>query len=126
MESLQGTALTNIARTATATSADFSNPFIGARLTLYIDVTVDANSASITPSLQGYDVASTKWFTFWTAAAPVASVAQTSYALGPGLLASVSGGFTDVENVVVPATWRLVMTAADSDEIEYGVGWALS
>ena len=125
-ESREGIALVSAARTATTSSENLSNPGVGARLTIYIDVTVDPASASVTPSLLAYDRASGKYDTIWTAAAAVAAVAQTMYALGPGLLVSVKEDYTDAGNVIIPATFIIRMTAADGDSLTYSIGYSLS
>ena len=95
-------------------------------LTIIVDVTVDPASAAITPSLQALDPASGKWVTVWTAAAALTAVGTAIYALGVGILASVPGGFTDVENIPIPPTWRFHMAVADTDSMTYSVGFTLT
>ncbi len=125
-ETLQGIAFVSKLRTATESSRDISNPGGLENLTIFIDVTVDAESAAITPSVLAWDRASKKYFTLWTAAATVAAVAQTVYGLGPGLLVSVKEDYTDAGNIIIPPTFIIRMTAADGDDMTYSVGWALS
>ena len=118
-----GVALVSEARTVETGSEPLGG---GGHLVINVDVTLDAASASITPTVQGWDIASGKWDTIWTAAAALTATGQVNYQLGPGLLASVGGGYTDTENVVIPDTWRFLMLVNDADAITYSLGWSIS
>jgi len=124
-ENIEGIALASAARTATANSADLTN-HNGDFLTIFVDVTVDPATASITPSVQVKDSISGSYHTVWTAAAAFAAVGTFVYQLGPGLLAGAPGGYTDAENVVVRRTFRVVMTAADAGSITYSADYTLN
>ena len=118
-----GVALASAARTLETASEALGG---GGHLVLNVDVTLDAASASITPTVQGWDSASEKWDTIWTAASALSATGQVNYQLGPGLLAATGGGYTDTENVVIPDTWRFLMLVNDADAITYSVGWSIS
>ena len=121
----EGTAFVSAARTATATSDDLKNHNY-TYLTIFVDATVEADTASVTPSVQIKEIEGGAYFTIWTAAAAIEAVGQTAYQLGPGLLTSVDEDWTDTGNVVIPRTFRIVMTHADSDALTYSVTYSLS
>ncbi len=95
----EGVAFVSALYTATQSTPAIGNAG-GRYLTVYVDATVDAESASVTPSMEGWDRASGKWYTVWTGAAG-ADVVSRSYALGPGLLATAVGGHTET----APDAW---------------------
>ena len=122
---LEGTAFVSAAYTATQNSGDLTNHNYR-YLTIYVDATVEADTASVTPSVQIKDPVGGGYFTIWTAAAAIEAIGDTAYQLGPGLLASVDGDYTDTENVVIPRTFRIVMTHADTDALTYSVTYSLT
>ena len=82
-----------------------------------IDVTLDAASASITPSIEGFDPLSETWTTILTGAA-IAAVGDVQLRIGVGLpvTANLSA------NYVIPQRFRFSMAVADTDAITYSVG----
>ena len=125
MSTRDGTIFVSAAKTATEYSEPISSRGLKF-LILYVDVTAIAATPSVTFSVQALDPASGKWFTIWTAAAALTAVSTAIYALGPGLLDSVPGGYTDVENIVLPPTLRVTRTHADTDSFTSSTGYALT
>ena len=117
---MRGTALESAARTADATSEPIGG---GGRLILHVNATVDDGTAAVTPKIQTPDPVSGNWITIWTAAATIADVVHRIYQLGPGLLASTGGGYTDTENIIIPEVFRVFMDAADAESLTYSVGY---
>lgn len=96
-------------------------------MVIAVDVTAGTALAAITPSVQMQERASGTWKAIWTAAAAFDNtVATYTYALGPGLLASVPGGHTDVENIVVPPTFRVLFSVADTKSVTYSASYQLT
>ena len=112
-------------RTITHNSGDLDNHNYR-YLTIFVDTTAESDTASVTPSVQIKEKAAGDYFTIWTAAAAIEAVGNTAYQLGPGLLASAGGGYTDTENVVIPRTFRVVMTHADGDLLTYSATYSLT
>lgn len=120
--------LASAARTTTVTSEQISSGGAG-HLTLCIDVTALAATPAVTPAVQVQEISGGAWKAIWTAAAAITDVTGTGtylYAIGVGLLASVPGGYTDVENVVLPPVFRIVLTHGDADSITYSASYHLS
>ena len=122
----EGIILASAARTTTAlgTSIDFDN-YNSRFLTLFVNVSADSG-ADITPSLQYKDPISDTYETIWTAAAAISATGQFGYQLGPGLLASAGGAWVDTENVVIPKTWRVVVSHNDTTSITYSGTYSLN
>lgn len=106
--------LASAARTATTTSDDFIVPY-GRTLSLIIDRTASAATPSVVPTIRGvtplgvvYDV---------LAGAAITGTGTTVLRVGHGCpeTANLSTGMP------LPATFRLVMTAADADSLTYSV-----
>jgi len=112
--------LASAARTAEAGATAQAN-VIGRSLILFVDVTVDAASGAITPTLQIKDHISGDWFTIWTAAAPIAATGHFVYAFFPGCVTGADASFTESQNIPVPYHWKFVMTVADTDSLTYSV-----
>jgi hypothetical protein len=109
--------LPSAARTTATVTDSFNNR--GARgIILFFDSTAVTDTPTITPSLQAYDPQTAAWFTVWTAAAAIASAADTTYLLYPG---ASGGNFTEVDGIPLPAIWRLSIAVLDADSITYSV-----
>lgn len=120
----EATALASAARTAQADSADITN-HNAKFLQLFVNVTVDGGTAAVTPTLQVKDSISSAYHTVWTAATTIADTGTFVYSLGPGLLASVTGGQTDTENVLIPRVFRVRVTVADAESLTYSISYNL-
>ncbi len=120
----EDTAFDSAAYTATQNSGDLINHNYR-YLTIFVDATVEADTASVTPSVQ-IKSKSGDYFTIWTAAAAIEAIGNTAYQLGPGLLAATGEDYTDTGNVVIPRTFRIVMTHADTDDLTYSVTYSLT
>jgi len=111
----EATALASAARTATASSADQVN-YNGRMLSVVINVSALADTPSVVPTIEGKDPISGTYYTILTGAAIVAT--------GITVL-RVAPGITPVANVavadMVPRTFRVTMTHADTDSITYSV-----
>ncbi len=119
-----GVLLANVARTTEQTT-EWQSSRGADWLLLLFDWTVEDVAATLTLRVEALDPASGKAFTVWTAAAALTAIGKVSYAIGTALLASAPGGLTDVENVPVPATWRVVIAVGDSSEWEASLGFML-
>lgn len=110
--------LTSAVRTATPTVPILSASSALSDIHIIIDVTLDAASAIITPALQGFDVASSKWYDLVDAITTVAAVGTTviRYGENTAVVANASNqGF-------MPSKIRLTLTHTDTDAITYSVG----
>ena len=122
-QTMEGVLFESAIRTVAASSERKSSR--GAEgLIISVTVSLDAEAASITPSVQAL-TPDEVWHTIWTAAAPIAAVGTTLYQLGRGLLASAGGGYTDTENILIPPTWRMSMAVADTDDITWLANYML-
>ena len=111
--------LSSAARTAAITSADITNSeYRGCHV--IIDVTVDPASASITPTIQGLDSVSGKYYTLLTGSA-ISAVGTTILRVYPGLGASANA----IANDILPNKFRISMAVADTDSITYSVAVSL-
>ncbi len=113
--------LASAARTAATTSSIetvINSDYRGCHI--IIDVTVDPASASITPTIQGYDTVSGKYYTLLVGNA-IAAVGTTVLRIYPGLTASANV----IANDILPSKFRISMAVADTDSITYSVSASL-
>ena len=111
--------LASDARTAATTSVTrLNSDFRGCHI--IIDVTVDPASASITPTIQGFDTVSGKYYTLLTGNA-ISAVGTTILKIYPGLTASANA----IANDILPSKFRISMAVADTDSITYSVSASL-
>ena len=111
--------LPSAARTAATTSEVITNSdYRGCHI--IIDVTVDPASASITPTIQGYDTVSGKYYTLLVGNA-IAAVGTTVLRVYPGLTASANVTANDI----LPSKFRVSMAVADTDSMTYSVSASL-
>ena len=112
------TILASGARTTTQTGSDQINP--GARgLLVVVDMTV-VGTGSITMTIQGKDPASAKYYTILASAAVITNVTNL-YRVYPTITASANAIAQDV----LPATWRILVTANNANSATYSVGAVL-
>ena len=114
------TLLTSAARTAQTDSSDQVN-FNAKGVMIILDITVDAVSVGLTPSILMKDPVSGKDVTIWTATAPATAVGTDIYLIYPGVLAADFNG-TEAVSIALPRTWVLRIAVADADEATYSVG----
>lgn len=105
------------ARTATPTAVTINN-LSGKALQLIVDVTAITATPSITVAIEGYDVASAKWYSLLGSIAAIATAIQRIYRIYPG--ATASAGLT--ANDFIPKTIRISVTHGDADSITYSIG----
>lgn len=110
------TLLASAARTATVTAGPVNSPS-DTGVCVYISATASADTPSVVPKIQGQCPASGAWFDILEGAA-ITGASQVRLSVAPDL--------TPVANVaasaVLPANWRVVFTAADSDSLTYSAG----
>jgi hypothetical protein len=110
------TLFASLARTATATGADQTNP-AAKGLMVVIDVTAVTADPSVVFTIQGKDPLSGKYFTLLASAA-ITATGTTVLRIYPGLVVAANLVASDV----LPGIWRIVATHADADSITYSVG----
>jgi hypothetical protein len=104
------------ARTATVSSADITNYF-GRACHVYIKVTDSALTPSVVFTIEGKDEVSGDYYTILAAAAMTGAAVKILRVV-PGLTAAANLIASDV----LPRTWRVTATHADTDSITYSVG----
>ena len=107
--------LASSARTAAITSDDQHNADAKGVIVI-IDTTVDPGTASVTPTIQGKDPVSGKYYTLLTGAA-IAAVGTIILRVHPELTAAANLVAKDA----LPATWRFSMAVADAESLTYSV-----
>ena len=118
-KNVAGIALASAARTATVSSVDILND-LAKGVHIVLDVTAVADTPSVVLKIEAKDPASGGYYTLLTGAA-VTTVSTNIYKVYPGLTASVNAIVSDV----VPKTFRVTLTHADTDSITYSVGYSL-
>lgn len=103
------------ARTTTVTQADQTN-YNHKGIIAVLDVTVPG-TGSITLEIDGKDPVSGKYYAILTGAA-VTTTTTNIYRVYPGLTAAANATASDV----LPRTWRLKITANNSNSITYSCG----
>ena len=111
--------LASAARTALVTGADQTNEYARG-LHVIIDVTLDPALASITPTIQGKDEISGKYYDLLVGAA-IAAVGVTVLKIYPGITVAANVSASDI----LPKTWRVNMAVADADSMTYGIAATL-
>lgn len=111
--------LASAARTATESSADFTN-YNAKGIKVVIDVTADPATASVVFDIEGKDPISGNYYPLLTSAAIVA-VGTTILTVFPGVSETANIKASDV----LPRTYRVTATHADADSITYSVSGAL-
>lgn len=85
---------------------------------IFVDVTTDANSAIISPTIvMTPSIGTAK--TIWTVTTPIADVGQFAYVFYPS--AEDVGSYTEQQEMVIPPDWKFTMTVNDADDIVYSV-----
>lgn len=118
------TILSSAARTAKPTIADqnlYENTANIRGVMVIVDVTAVADTPSITPSIQGKDPVSGKYFSLLTASAALTGMGTSVYVIYPGV-GTASAGITQVAGFILPSTWRVNIPHDDADSITYSVG----
>ncbi len=107
------------AQTATQTQADQTNN-TAKGIKVVLDMTNVGAGPSVTLEIDGKDAASGKYYSILTGAA-VTTVSTNVYTVYPGLTASANVAANDV----LPHTWRVKVTANNSNSGTYSVGASL-
>lgn len=110
--------LASAARTTTQTVADQTN-FNGRGVVVTLDVT-SAGTGSITLEIDYKDPVSGKYLPLLTGAAVVAN-GTTQYTVYPGITAAANAA----ASMILPRTWRVVVTANNANPVTYSVGAAV-
>ena len=102
---------------ASFTGTDIHNPGYG-NVHVYLDVTLDAASASITLSIQGKDLTSGDYYTLLSSAAVSAvTTGPNRYSVGTGVATVTNVSL----NAALPKVWRVIVVGADTDAITYSI-----
>lgn len=109
------TLLASAARTASNNTADQSNNSYRG-LHVIIDVTAVSATPSVVATIQGKDEVSGVYYDLLVATA-ITATGTTVLKVYPGIAAAAGGAASDV----LPSTWRVKLTHADSDSITYSV-----
>lgn len=110
------TLLASAARVADVNTADQVNH--GARgVHVIIDVTLDPASASFTPTIQGKDPLSGKYYDLLVGNA-ITATGTTVLKIYPGIVALANAAANDI----LPRDWRVKLVHVDGDTITYSVG----
>lgn len=112
---VDATLLASAARTTTQTVADQTN-YNGRGVTVTLDVTV-IGTGSITLEIDGKDTASGKYVALLTGVAVTAN-GTTQYTVYPGVTAAANAAVS----MILPRTWRVVVTANNANSVTYSVG----
>lgn len=110
------TILPSAVRAAASNSQDQFN-LDGRGLILVLDITVVPGVDTITPTIQGKDPASGKYFTILAGAAQV-GVATVILRVYPGLVVAANLAANDI----LPVIWRLAMVHSAGSNFTYSVG----
>jgi len=81
-----------------------------------IDVTSITNTPILTPTIEGYDPVSAKWYDILPGN-PISSVGTTVMKVGPGIQSVVGAAAADI----LPQSWRVTVAVADADSATYSV-----
>ncbi|MBX9392275.1 hypothetical protein K4749_01340 [Streptomyces sp. TRM72054] len=103
------------ARTASPTASGIDAAYARG-VHVVIDVTAVAATPSVTPSIEGYDTLSGKWYTLLTGSA-ITAEGTTVLKIYPGIATIANAAASDV----IPNRIRVSMTHADADSITYTV-----
>lgn len=115
---LSGTLLASAARTASVQSSDQTN-YNGRGLFIHIKVTAVTATPSIAVAIEGKNAAGV-YFNLLTSAA-ITTVSDNLLIVAPWAAETANVSTAKM----VPRTWRVNVTAADADEITYGVYYDL-
>jgi len=114
---IEGIALASAARTATISSPDLENNW-GKGIHVVLDVTEKTSTPSITLKIEGK--VNGKYYTILEGAA-VTTASVNTYRVFPHLTAVANS----IANDVIPKTFRITVTHANTDSITYSVGYSL-
>lgn len=125
----ESTLLSSATRTSNTTSDDQVNR--GARgVALYLNVSDtdpqgDGGTASVTLEVEAKDPVSGTYVTLFSAGVSVGgSTGISVYVVHPEWSAAAHD-VTEIENSLLPQTWRAKMVHGDSNDVEYSVGYAM-
>jgi hypothetical protein len=113
----EGVVLASAARTATTTSETQNNDSYNG-IQVSVNVSAGTSGFSVVPKIQGYDVGSGAWYDILTGAA-ITSASRVNLTIFPG--APVTSNVS--ANGVIPKSWRVVVTPADTKSVTYSVGF---
>ena len=115
-QSIKGTLLPSAARTATANSADISNPV---NRGVHVIINVSAyTSGTFTPRIQGKNPITGVYYDI-LAGNTISSTGVTVLKVYPGIAAVANGSASDA----IPGTWRFQMTGAATPSATFSAGY---
>lgn len=112
------TLLSSAARTTTQTGTTMGN-HDAAGVIITVAMTAVTATLMLTPKVQYSPDGGTTWVDYCVAAIALAAIANSSYLIYPGILASADGAMTESFNLPLPRTWRLVVTAGNGVSATY-------
>lgn len=113
------TLLASAARTATPTKVDQTN-YNARGIHVVIDVTADPSTAIITPTIQGLDAVSGRYYTLLAGSA-ISAVGTTVLRVFPGATAAAN----TVANDIMPRTFAVDVVHTAAESMTYSVGYSL-
>jgi hypothetical protein len=118
-----GTLIPAVAATTTQQSADYyAQNFKG--ITVVLDVT-SIGTASLTVSIQGKDSVTGKYFTLLASSAITAN-GTTAHIVYPGITPATGANANTAVSTILPAAFRVVVTAGNGNPATYTVGAVLT
>lgn len=108
--------LASAVRSATANSADIGNQAASAAH-IIVDLTAMSLAGTLTPTIQGKDETSGKYYTILAGAA-IAAVSTVVLRVGLGMAAAANV----VANDFLPGTWRVNVVQGGTGTVTYSVG----
>ena len=112
---VNATLLASAARTATTATADQTN-YNGRGVHIIIDVTA-IGAVTVTPTIQGKDPASGKYYSLLAATA-ISATGTVVLKVGPGIQPFVSQSAADM----LPRTWRVNFVHSNANSVTYSAG----
>jgi hypothetical protein len=119
-----GVLLASAVRAATATTDPQQNQDARGIL-MYLNFTVQAGAETLTPEIQGYDPGSDTWATIHTAYTALSATGTYLLALFPAALSQVPATTGQGKNMVLPRTWRVVVTHSSTGNHTYSLSYSL-
>lgn len=105
---------------ATVTADTYTNSVVNVPPLTHGHVIIDVTtvtSGSITPSIQGFDPASGKWYTILTGAA-ISTVSTVVLKIGPAFSTAANVSVSDM----LPSKWRVFIDAATTTSVVMSIG----
>lgn len=120
VETNKGVALALLSRTATNSTADFTNYGHDSMIVVFDLTVAHASGSDIKCKIEAKDPASGKYYTVLESAS-VTTVSTNVYRISPQLTAAAN----TIAKDIMPVTFRFTMTHANANATTYSVGYML-